>query len=61
MNNQGLITFTGFDHKTFDYILSKFKPYYDMFTLYKKNRYDHNIKIVSMMSLYGVKKVENIV
>ena len=56
MNNQGLIIFTGFDHKTFNYILSKFKPCVDMFTPYKNNKHDHDIKIVSLTSLYGSKK-----
>ena len=44
-NNQGLITFKIFDHRTFDSILSKFKPYFDMFTPYKNNQHDHGIKL----------------
>ena len=31
-NNQSLITVTGVDHETFEYLLQKFKPYFDQFT-----------------------------
>jgi hypothetical protein len=36
-NDQSLITFTGLDHRTFRYILCKFIPLYNCYSLYSIN------------------------
>ena len=60
IDNKGMILYIGFDHRTFDYVFCKFQPYYDRYTLHKKDKEQKYFDIVPVSLICGIKKGPNI-